>query len=149
MLFILSRQKCFFFIYIYIYRGMAIYARPMGTRSGLTLMAWVLPGPIKNKVGFGLKKKKRGPGWVRILTKTQTRPDPVSLNIKLQKNLPIYIHHNPNLKLISPLSLSTQPPPSLTLTLTCILADPHRQWTLECSKLQLMEMMVFLVKLGL
>ena len=32
---------------------MVILARPVGTRSDPTLMGRVLPGPIKNRVGYG------------------------------------------------------------------------------------------------
>ena len=58
---------------------MAISARPAGTRSGPTLMGQVLPGPIKNRVGYGFKKKKKkpeaDPGRVRVLLKKpETRP---------------------------------------------------------------------------
>ena len=50
---------------------MAIFAWPVDTRFGPTLMGRVLPGPIKNRVGFGfLKKKTRsrfglGPGFYK------------------------------------------------------------------------------------
>ena len=54
-------------IYIYEERqlGMAIFTRSAGTRSGPTLMGRVLPGPIKNRVGYGFKKKKN-PKRVRV-----------------------------------------------------------------------------------
>ena len=57
--------------------GMAIFTRSAGTRSGPTLMGRVLPGPIKNRIGYGFKKKTRngsgsGPGFIK---KTQTRPE--------------------------------------------------------------------------
>ena len=58
---------------------MAIFARPADTRPGPTLMGRVLPGPIKNRVGYGFKKKKKtrngsgsGPDFIK---KTQTRPE--------------------------------------------------------------------------
>ena len=53
--------------------GMTIFARPADTRPGPTLMGRVLPGPIKNRVGYGFKKKKpeTGPDFIK---KTQTRP---------------------------------------------------------------------------
>ena len=38
--------------------GMAISTWFAGTRHGLTLMGWILPDMIKNKVGFGFWKKK-------------------------------------------------------------------------------------------
>ena len=50
--------------------GMAIFARPAGTQSGPTLMGRILPGPIRNRVGYGFflkKKPEAGPGWVRVL----------------------------------------------------------------------------------
>ena len=49
------------------YVGVAIYTQSADTR----------PGPIKNRVGFGFKKKKpeMGPGRVRVLIKTRPRPD--------------------------------------------------------------------------
>ena len=37
--------------------GMAIFARSVGTRSGPTIMGWILPGPIRNRVGYGFPKK--------------------------------------------------------------------------------------------
>ena len=37
--------------------GMAIFARPVDTRPGLTLMGRVLPDPFRNRVGYGFKKK--------------------------------------------------------------------------------------------
>ena len=37
--------------------GMAIIARPADTRPGPTLMGQILPGPIKNRVGFGFLVK--------------------------------------------------------------------------------------------
>ena len=55
--------------------GMAISARPVGTRSDPTLMGRVLPGPIKNRVGYGLKKKPEAdPGRVRVLLKKTRNP---------------------------------------------------------------------------
>ena len=46
--------------------GMAIYAWLVGTRLSPTLMGQVLLDPIKNRVGFGFKKKtlEAGPGRV-------------------------------------------------------------------------------------
>ena len=93
------------------------------------LTCGTLPGPIKNRVGFGFKNKTRtgsgsSLGFGKNLAWTRTRPDSVSLNIKLQKNLPIYIS-TLTLKLISLISLSTQPPLS-----------PHPHWlrlSLSCS----------------
>ena len=53
---------------------MAIFARPVGTRPGPTLMDRVLPSPIRNRVGYGFKKKN--PKWVRVLSKKpETRPE--------------------------------------------------------------------------
>ena len=57
---------------------MAIFARPADTQPGPTLMGWVLPGPIKNRVGYGLKKKN--PKRVRVgsgYEKTRPEPDPL------------------------------------------------------------------------
>ena len=53
---------------------MEIFAQPADTRPGPTLMGWILPGPIRNRVEYGFLKKnlKR----VRVLfKKTQTRPE--------------------------------------------------------------------------
>ena len=44
--------------------GMAIFARSAGTRSGPTLMGRILPGPIRNRVGYGFPKKN--PKRVRV-----------------------------------------------------------------------------------
>ena len=40
---------------------MAIFAQPVGTWPGSTLMGRVLPGLIRNRVGFGFYKKKLKP----------------------------------------------------------------------------------------
>ena len=68
--------------------GMAIFAWPAGTRPNPTLMGRVLPGPIRNRVGYGFKKKKN-PKRVRVLSKKpetqpETRPvkKPGTLNYK-------------------------------------------------------------------
>ena len=53
---------------------MTIFARPTGTRPGSTLMGRVLPGPIRNRVRYGLKKPEVGPSWVWVLSKN-LRPD--------------------------------------------------------------------------
>ena len=57
---------------------MAIFARLAGTRPDPTLMGRVLPGPIKNRVGFGLNPPppEASPGRVRVLSKN-LRPGPV------------------------------------------------------------------------
>ena len=72
---------------------MAIFARPVDAQLNPTLMGRVLPGPIKNRIGFGLKKKPRsGSGsGSSFYKKPKTRPvyDPVTL--KLQKPPLIYI----------------------------------------------------------
>ena len=39
--------------------GMTIFARPTDTQPGPTLMGQILPGPIKNRIEFGFKKKKK------------------------------------------------------------------------------------------
>ena len=52
--------------------GMEIFARPVDTR----------PGSIKNRAGFGFKKKKKpeaSSGFVKNHALTQTRPDPFIL----------------------------------------------------------------------
>ena len=45
---------------------MAIFSRPAGTRPGPTLMGRVLPDLIRNRVGYGFKKKEN-PKQVRVL----------------------------------------------------------------------------------
>ena len=44
---------------------------------GPALTDRILPGPIKNRVGFGFLKKKpeAGPGFYKNLAQTRTRPD--------------------------------------------------------------------------
>ena len=57
--------------------GMAIFARPADTRPDPTLMGRILPGPFRNRVGYGFKKKKpeTGPGFIKkIQTRPETRP---------------------------------------------------------------------------
>ena len=53
--------------------GMAIFARPTGTRPGPTLMDRVLPNPIRNRVRYGFFKKKK-PKRVQVLSKN-LKPD--------------------------------------------------------------------------
>ena len=82
---------------------MAIFTRSADTRSGPTLMGRVLPDPIKNRVGYGFKKKKpeTGPGRVRVLLKN---PDPTRDPTRIKpgtqnyQNALIYIYllSNPN-----------------------------------------------------
>ena len=76
--------------------GMAISTRSMGTRLGPTIMGWILPGPIKNRVGFGFfkKKPKADLGWVRVLVKLGPNPDPTRPVYNLSKitKIPIYIY---------------------------------------------------------
>ena len=86
---------------------MAIFARPADTRPGPTLMGRILPGPFRNRVGYGFKKKKpeTGPGRVRVLLK-KPRPDPYKNPYKtrypkLQKYPTIYIYSY-NLTLTNP-----------------------------------------------
>ena len=45
---------------------MAIFARPADTQFGSTLMCWVLYRPIRNKVGYRLKKIKKNPKQVQV-----------------------------------------------------------------------------------
>ena len=77
---------------------MAIFARPADTRPGPTLMGRILPGPFRNRVGYGFKKKKpeMGPGRVRVLLKKprpDPRPDPYKTRYpKLPKCPNIYIY---------------------------------------------------------
>ena len=97
-------------------------------------MGWVLLGLIKNRVGFGFKKKKpeAGPGRVRVFVKTwlELGPEPTWLQVNTKKTLLyiyIYIYtlinpktnplsfHNTHSELTSRLSLL---PLSLTLNLT-------------------------------
>ena len=59
---------------------MAIFARPVDAQLNPTLMGRVLPGPIKNRIGFGLKKKPRsgsgsGLGFGKNPIRTRTQPD--------------------------------------------------------------------------
>ena len=69
--------------------GMAIQARPAGTRPGPTIMGRILPGPIKNRVGYGFKTKNPKRVWVGSgfwkkpgPNLDPTRPDPTRLNLK-------------------------------------------------------------------
>ena len=88
--------------------GMAIFTRSADTRPGPTLMGRILPGPFRNRVGYGFKKKKNpetGLGRVRILLK-KPRPDPYKNPYKtrypkLQKYPTIYIYSY-NLTLTNP-----------------------------------------------
>ena len=86
--------------------GMAIFARPVGTRPGPTLMDRVLPSPIRNRVGYGFKKKKPevGSGFIKKTRDPTRNPArlktrypklqkyPLSLSLSLSLSLYIYIY---------------------------------------------------------
>ena len=55
---------------------MAIYIWPADTRPGPTLMGRILPGPLRNRVGYGFIKKKKNPIRVQVLSKTRLEPEP-------------------------------------------------------------------------
>ena len=74
--------------------GMAIFAWPTGIRPGPTLMGRILPGPIRNRVGYGFLKKKpeAGPGFIKkIWDPTQNLARLKTRHLKLQK-YPVYIY---------------------------------------------------------
>ena len=50
----IKKLQCVFWV------GMAIFAQPVGTQPGSILMGRVLPGLIKNRVGFGVFFFKTG-----------------------------------------------------------------------------------------
>ena len=63
--------------------GMAIFARSAGTRPDPTLMGWILPSLIRNRVGYGFFKKKKKPeagsSQVSVLSKNlklNSKPGP-------------------------------------------------------------------------
>ena len=62
--------------FLYYFLGMAIFAQPAGTQPGSTLMGRILPDPIKNRVGFGFKKKN--PKWVWVGFRFFPKPGPDS-----------------------------------------------------------------------
>ena len=74
--------------------GMAIQARPAGTRPGPTLMGRILPCSIKNRVGYGFKRKnlKRFQVGSGFWKKTRLEPDPTRLNLKENYYNTIYIY---------------------------------------------------------
>ena len=77
--------------------GMAIAARPASTQPDLTLMGWVLLGPIKNRVGYGLKiikKIKRVQLESGFYQKPSSKPNSTLnlVTLKLLKTLYIYIY---------------------------------------------------------
>ena len=63
--------------FAHLYLGMAIFAQLAGTRLSPTLMGRILPGLIKNRVGYGFKKKKNPKRvWVRFgFYQKNPRPD--------------------------------------------------------------------------
>ena len=76
---------------------MAISTQPAGTRLNPILMGQVLPDPIRNKVGYGFKKKSKvGLGFIKnpprnsACTRTWTRPG----YSEITKKPPIYIAIN-------------------------------------------------------
>ena len=70
---------------------MAIATRLAGTWPDLTLMGRVLPGPIKNMVGFGFKNKKPqvGLGFIKTRPEPGFGPNPVASEITKR---PLYIY---------------------------------------------------------
>ena len=99
---------------------MAIFAQPAGIWPGPTLMGRVLPGPIRNRVGYGFLKKtsKRVQVGFRFYQKNpkpDPKPNPDITRLKLQKKA-LYIYRaitNP-----SPSFVQQQlTPPSQLLTL--------------------------------
>ena len=79
---------------------MAIYIWPADTRPGPTLMGRILPGPLRNRVGYGFIKKKKkkkkpdsSPGFIKnpAWTRTQIWPN----YSKITKTPLIYMVVNP------------------------------------------------------
>ena len=91
---------------------MAIKARPVGTRPGLILIDRILPDPTNNRIGYGLKKKKK-PDQVHPI---QTRP----IYIILKKKNPRYKY---SLSQFLPTDFISR---ILTLTLTLTLTSHSR-----------------------
>ena len=98
---------------------MAIFARLADTQPNSTLMGRILPGSIKNRVGFGFLKKKTPKrvrvrsGFLQNLARTRIRP-----------NLVIYIY----IYIITKIS-SHQPTLSNALSLSISLALPKKTKT--------------------
>ena len=92
---------------------MAIKARLVGTRPGLILIDRILPDPINNRIGYGLKKKKKKPDQVHPI---QTRP----IYIILKKKNPRYKY---SLSEFLPTDFISR---ILTLTLTLTLTSHSR-----------------------
>ena len=87
----MKRKKRVFFCLSCIFKvGMAIVARFASIWPSLTLMGRILPGPIKNRIGFGLKKSRSGSGSglgffffltpkrVQVGVRVFLKPDPVT-----------------------------------------------------------------------
>ena len=76
---------------------MAIFARFAGTRPDPTLMGRILPGLIRNRVGYGFLKKKKpeaGPGFIKKSeTRLKTRPRYNPVTLKLQNTPYIYSYN--------------------------------------------------------
>ena len=96
---------------------MAIKARPVGTRPDLILIDRILPDPINNRIGYGLKKKKKKkPDQVHPI---QTRPIYIILK---KRTLDINTLFLPTdfisqiLTLTLTLTLTSHSRPSLSLT---------------------------------
>ena len=68
---------------------MAIFARLADTQPNSTLMGRILPGPIKNRVGFGFFKKKPRSGFGSGRDFYKTWPEPGSGPTRLY----IYIYN--------------------------------------------------------
>ena len=111
---------------------MVIKARPAGNRPSLTLMSWILPSPINNRVKYGLKKKKKNSERVRVGSRfyaylARTWLVYIYNIIFLKKTLDIN-----SLFLLSDFifqtltfTLTSQPPPFLSLSHSLIEALTH------------------------
>ena len=106
---------------------MAIFTRSAGTRSGPTLMGRVLPGPIRNRVGYGFFKKKpeAGPGFIKkIWDPTQNLARLKTRHLKLQKyHVYIFLYSNPNPSFLHSSAANTHTPSPSFLNLSP--AIPH------------------------
>ena len=94
-----EREECASLLVLFLEVGMAIFARPAGTRLGPSLMGWVLPGSIRNRVEYGLKKKETrsgfelGPGFFKKIRDPTRNPARIKTRYPEITKIPhIYIY---------------------------------------------------------
>ena len=93
-----EREECASLPVLFLEVGMTIFAQPAGTRLGPSLMGRVLPGSIRNRVAYGLKKKTRsgfesGSGFIKKIWDPTRNPARIKTRYPEITKIPhIYIY---------------------------------------------------------